>query len=107
MDMQELKRHNLAMEKLTKERQAWNQKEIEEKKARELRQERTDANVDFNEINKSFKEYKKVMEIVHNGKKFTRFYSPSNEMKEYMTLAIGTMGLIGGWTSGKLISWTL
>ena len=30
-----------------------------------------DANVDFNEINKSFKEYKKVMEIVHNGKKFT------------------------------------
>ncbi len=25
-------------------------------------------------------------------------------MKEYMTLAIGTMGLVGGWTGEKIIS---
>ncbi len=25
-------------------------------------------------------------------------------MKEYMTLAIGTMGLVGGWTGQKIIS---
>ncbi len=107
---EETKRHNLAMEQLTRTQQEWNQKEKEEeKKARELRQERSDANEDFNDINKSLENYKKVMEIVYNGKKFTRkphlwdFYTPSDEMREYMTLAFGAMGLVGGWTGGKVI----
>ncbi len=104
---EEIKRHNLAMEQLTRAQQEWNQKEIEEeRKARELRQECSDANKDFNDINKSLENYKKVMEIVYNGKKFTRkphiwdFYTPSEDMRDYMTLAIGTMGLVGGWTDG-------
>ena len=78
----------------------------------ELRQERRDANEDFKEINKSLKNYKKAndLEIVLDGKKFTRephiwdFYNPSDEMKEYMTLAIGTIGLVGGWMGEKTIS---
>ncbi len=51
-----------------------------------------------------------LIEIVHNGKKFTRkphiwdFYTSSEEMRDYMTLAIGTMGLVGGWTGEKIIS---
>ncbi len=73
---------------------------------------RSDANEDFKEINKSLKNYKKAndLEIVFNGKKFVHephirnFYDPSDEMKEYMTPAIGTMGLVGGWTGGKIIS---
>ena len=110
---EEIKRHNLAMEQLARARQEWNQKEIEQRAKRaKLRQERSDANEDFKEINKSLKDYKKVsdLEIVYNGKKFTRephiwdFCNPSNEMKEYMTLAIRTMGLVGGWTGGKIIS---
>ncbi len=32
------------------------------------------------------------------------FYNPSDEMKEHMTLTIGTMGLVGGWTGEKIIS---
>ena len=70
-------------------------------------------NEDFNEINKDLKDYKKVMEIVCNGKKFTRepqiwdIYTPSEEIKEYITLAIGTMGLVGGWRGEKIISWAL
>ncbi len=109
----EIKRHNLAMEQLARARQEWNQKEIEQRRKQlELRQERSDANEDFKEINKSLKDYKKVsdLEIIYNGKKFTRephiwdFYHPSDEMKEYMTLAIGMMGLVGGWTGGKIIS---
>ncbi len=105
----EIKRHNLAMEQLTSAQQAWNQKEIE-KRIRKLQQEHTNTNADLNKINKSFKKYKKVMEIVHNGRKFSRkphiwdVYTPSEEMREYMTIAIRTMGLIGGWTGGKLIS---
>ena len=105
----EIKRHNLAMEQLARARQEWNQKEIEQKQAK-LRQERSDANEDFKEINKSLKDYKKVTTLVFDGKKFTRephiwdFYNPSDEMKEYMTLTIGTIGLVGGWTGEKIIS---
>ncbi len=108
---EETKRHNLAMEKLNKAQQEWNQKDIErQEKIANLRQERSDAKADFGEINKSLKDYKKVTTLVFGGKKFTRephiwdFYDPSDEMKEYMTLAIGTMGLVGGWTGEKIIS---
>ena len=108
---EEIKRHNLAMEQLARARQEWNQKEIKQQAKRvELRQECSDANKDFKNINKSLKDYKKVTTLVFDGKKFTRephiwdFYNPSDEMKKYMTLAIGTIGLVGGWTGEKIIS---
>ncbi len=108
---EETKRHNLALEKLNKAQQEWNQKDIErQEKMANLRQERSDAKADFKDINKSLKDYEKVTTLVYGGKKFTRkphiwdLYNPSDEMKEYMTLAIGTMGLVGGWTGGKIIS---
>ncbi len=95
----EIKRHNLAMEQLARARQEWNQKEIKQRRKQlELRQERSDANEDFKETNKSLKDYKT---LVFDGKKFTRephiwdFYNPSDEIKEYMTLAVGTIGLVG------------
>ena len=70
---EEIKRHNLAMEQLTRAQQKWNQKEIEEeRRVRTLRQEKSDANEDFSDINKPLKNYKKVMEIVHNGNKFAQ-----------------------------------
>ncbi len=65
------------------------------------------ADEDFKEINKSLKDYKT---LVFDGKKFIGephiwdLYNPSDEMKEYMTLAIGTIGLVGGWTGEKIIS---
>ena len=104
----EIKRHNLAMEKLTEARQKWNQNEIEtEKKKKELRQERSDAKLDAKETNRSLKTYGV---ITHDNKRFDRephiwdFYQPSNEMKEYMNLTAGTVGLLGGWTGQKIIS---
>ena len=108
---EETKRHDLAMEQLEKARQEWNKKDIErQEKIANLGQERNDANADFGDINKSLKDYEKVTTLVFEGKKFTRephiwdFYNPSDKMKEYMTLAIGTMGLVGGWTGEKIIS---
>ncbi len=72
---EETKRHHLALEQLEKARQEWSQKDIErQEKIANLRQERSDTN------------------------------DLSDEMKEYMTLAIGTMGLVGGWTGEKIIS---
>ncbi len=92
---EETKRHDLAMEKLNKAQQEWDQKDIEQlEKVANLRQERSDADADFGKINKSLKDYEKVTTLVFEGKKFTRkphiwdFYDPSDEMKEYMTLAI-------------------
>ena len=108
---EETKRHDLAMEQLAKAQQEWNQKDIErQEKIAALRQERNNANADFKNINKALKDYEKVTELVYDGKKFTRkphiwdFYDPSDEMKEYMTIAIGSMGLVGGWTGGKILS---
>ncbi len=58
---EEIKRHNLAMEQFTRAQQKWNQKEIEEeRRVHELRQEKSDANEDFSDINKSLKNYKKI-----------------------------------------------
>ncbi len=99
------------MEKLARAQQEWNQKDIEQQeKIAALRQECSDVDKDFKNINKALKDYEKVTELVFEGKKFNRkphiwdFYDPSDEMKEYMTIAIGTMGLVGGWTGGKIIS---
>ena len=108
---EETKRHNLALEKLERARQAWNQKDIErQEKLANLRRERSEANADFKETNKSLRNYEKVTTLVFEGKKFTQephiwnFYNPSEEMKEYMTLSIGAIGLVGGWAGEKIIS---
>ncbi len=107
---EETRRHNLALEKLEKARQEWNQKDIErQEKMAALRREKENANEDFKNINKALRDYEKAT-LIFDGKKFTRqphiwdFYEPSSEMKEYMTLAIGTVGLVGGWTGQKIIS---
>ena len=50
----EIKRHNEAMEKLSRDKEKWMEKQMERKtKLEELRQELSDANVDINRTNKS------------------------------------------------------
>ena len=74
-----------------------------------LRREKENANADFKNINKALRDYEKATMLVFDGKRFTRqphiwdFYEPSSEMKEYMALTIGTVGLVGGWIGGKII----
>ena len=105
----ETRRHDLAMEQLARAQQEWNQKDIErQEKIAALRQERSDANADFKNINKALKDYEKVTELVFKGKKINHkphiwdFYDPSDEMKEYMTIAIGSMGLVADGLVEKL-----
>ncbi len=107
---EEIKRHNLAMEQLTRAQQKWNQNEIEEEGfASCLKESRMRTRI-LATFNKSLKNYHKVIQIVHNGKKFAHephlwdFYTPSEEMREYMTLAIGAMRLVGRWMGEKIIS---
>ncbi len=108
---EETRRHNLALEKLEKARQEWNQKDIERReKMVALRLEKKEADADFEKINKALRNYEKATTLVFDGKKFTRqphlwdFYNPSDEMKEYMTLSVGTIGLVGGWAGQKIMS---
>ena len=105
---EETKRHDLALEKLERARQEWNQKDIERReKMITLRKEKKKLT---QKINKALRDYERVTTLVFEGKKFTRqphiwdFYDPSDEMKEYMTLSVGAMGLLGGWTGQKIIS---
>ncbi len=70
---EEVKRHDLALEKLEKARQEWNQKDIERReKIVALRQEKKEADADFEKINKSLRNYEKATTLVYDGKKFTR-----------------------------------
>ena len=70
---EETSRHDLALEKLERARQEWNQKDIErQEKMAALRRERSDPDADFKNINKALKDYEKVTTLVFDGKKFTR-----------------------------------
>ena len=52
----EIKRHNLVMEKLARDKEKWYQKQVERKEELEkLREELSDANADINKTNKSKK----------------------------------------------------
>ena len=52
----EIIRHNEAMEKLTRDKEIWMEKQMERKtKLEELRQQLSDVNADINRTNKSFK----------------------------------------------------
>ena len=67
---EEVRRHNLALEKLEKARQEWNQKDIErQEKMVALRQEKKEADADFEKINKSLRNYEKATTLVYDGKK--------------------------------------
>ena len=103
----EMKRHNLAMEKLTAAKEKWYENQVEKKNEMELlRQQLSDANADINKTNKALDNLRK---ITYENRAFTRepdisdFYEPSDEMKEYRFAAIGLTGLIGGWGIYKLI----
>ena len=103
----EMKRHNLAMEKLTAAKEKWYENEVAKKNEMQLlRQQLSDANADINKTNKALDNLKK---ITFENRTFTRephisdFYEPSDEMEEYQHAVVGLAGLVGGWGVYKLI----
>ena len=88
----EMKRHNLAMEKLTLAKKKWYEEQVENKnKIDLLRQQLSDANADVNKTNKALDNLQK---ITYENKTFTRephvsdFYKPSNEMENINPLLL-------------------
>ena len=92
----EMRRHNEAMEKLTKAKEAWYEREVARKdRMAQLRLELDDANKDFAETNRALKTLEQATKVdreptIHN------FYQPSDEMKKYQDLTIGVAGITSG-----------
>ena len=104
----EIKRHNLALEKLAKDKQIWYGSQMKRKEEMErLRMELSDANADINQTNKSLEnlakmenKYKKLQE---NEPKLENYYKPSKEMKEYQNVAFLLTGITGGFLIHKFL----
>ena len=89
----EIKRHNEAMEKLSKAK-VKNKEKIEM-----LRQQASNANADINDTNHALKELKKIT----REPKLEDYYKPPDEMKEHQLVFVSLMGLGGGWVLYKIV----
>ena len=75
---EETKRHDLALEKLEKARQEWNQKDIvRQENMAALRRERSDADADFKNINKGIE---RLRESNHVSVRRKKIYAPTTPM---------------------------
>ena len=100
----EIKRHNEAMEKLSRDKEKWYENQIKRKeKLERLRQQLSDANADINQTNKSLKILSEIQEEEEeeNKPKLENYYKPSEEMKEYQNVMFLLIGIAGGYAVDK------
>lgn len=105
----EVRRHNLAMEDLTKAKEKWYEAEVLKKdEIARKKAELISAQQDIAMINKTLDNLSRV-EIEYNKIKFSRkpelkdFYKPSEKMKYYESMFIGATGVAGGMTLGLML----
>ena len=105
----EMERHNKALEDLAKAKETFYQNEVKQHDMiQQLRQQLADANKDIDSTNKALDLLKQVQSIQYNGKTFDRepqlsdFYKPSEEMKNYQCLVIGSIGVGAGYVIYKV-----
>ena len=106
---EEIKRHNRAMEDLSRAREQWYEEETRRKdEIAEKRQELIETHEDMNMVNKALSGLRNIS-ISFKNRKFTRkpelhdFYRPSSEFKHYEKFVAGTAGVVGGALGGALI----
>ena len=108
----EIKRHNLALEHLSKAKQKWYEEEVSRKnKIEEKRHQLVEANKDINVTNASLNaldHLNRVMEkrSLEREPKLNNYYKPSEEMEAYKLLtmaAAGTTVGLGGYKIYKMI----
>ena len=96
----EIKRHNEAMEKLSKAKEKRYEEKVKNKEKIEmLRQQASNANADINDTNHALKELKKIT----REPKLEDYYKPPDEMKEHQLVFVSLMGLGGGWVLYKIV----
>ena len=106
---EEIKRHNRAMEDLSRARERWYEEETRRKdEIAEKRQELIETHQDMNMVNKALSGLRNIS-ISFKNKTFTRkpelhdFYRPSSEFKHYEKFVAGTAGAVGGALGGALV----
>ena len=108
---EEANRHNLAMEKLTRDKEAWYEKEVGRKdRIDEKRQQLAYANADIDSTNKALDNLHTLLEDqIYELKlrstpepKLTNYYKPSKEMEGYMLLFTSAVGLGVGFVGYKI-----
>ena len=81
----EIKRHNEAMEKLSKAKEKWYEEQVKKKdKIEMLRRQASDSNADINDTNRALEELRKIT----REPKLEDYYEPSDEMKEYQLVFV-------------------
>ena len=99
----EMKRHNEAMEKLSKEKEKWYEKTVEKKnKIALLRQKLLDANKDLNETNDALHKLRTATEELEEST-LNDYYEPSDEMEMYMNVVTGVIGPVSRFLVTKLL----
>ena len=104
----EMKRHNLAIENLTKAREAWYEVEVRKKdEIARKRQELLTSRADMSSVDKALDALRKITlkYTEDSGRKrtFTRrpqlrdFYRPSTEMRNYQNLQWVLLALVLAW----------
>ena len=70
-----------------------------------LRQKLSDANKDLNEVNEALHNLRTVTEDLEEDREPTldEYYEPSDEMKRYMDLVTGAIGLRSGYLFTKIL----
>ena len=102
----EMKRHDMAMEKLNAEKEKWYEKTVEKKnKIALLRQKLQDANKDLDDANDALHNLRVALEDLDDHEaqepKLQDYYEPSDEMKRYMNIVTGVIGSVSGFLVTK------
>ena len=108
----EIKRHNLALEKLSAAKQKWYEKETARKNNIELkRHQLIEANADIKTTNKTLAQLSAALREAEAEQKrsseptLNDFYTPSKEMKEYQALTMAVTGLSTGLLGHRIYKW--
>ena len=86
----EIKRHNLALEQLSRAEEEWYEKEVARKNDIEVkRRQLADASADINVTNKALSS-------------LSDYYKPSKEMEEYQAMTIAVIGVGSGFVEYEI-----
>ena len=107
---EEMKRHNLALEKLAKAKELFYENEVREHdKIQELQRRLDEANEDMIATNKALDALRRIRTVEYKGRRFAReprvgdFYKPSNEMQDYQELVVGAIGVGSGVLLSRVV----
>ena len=98
---EEMKRHDLAQEKLDRDKQKFYEEEVRKNDREEsLRREIEEANADMNRTNKSLdnlsaakKEYETLMRRSIQEPRLSSYYTPSGDMRYYQSVVAVMVGV--------------